>query len=545
MRLAHLATLAAITLLIGRVDAQTGFVFDRIMLTGETATGLEPARLDEIGPYVDIFNDDPFAAGPQIGIGGGIAIPGQVGGDGRPSTTDGFGTAVWRATGASLQLLAASGDAAPGTSGLLFGIVGMPFDHDDGIAFAATATATGSFDRAGIWSNRGGILRRLLLEGEPLAGIPAGATMHSQFAFVARGNAVVAEARWCFEGSCALRDEGLFRDRTGALQPVVVRGTQAPGISGAVFDDFSNASANTGPVHRWNAGPGGRVIFNGYVRGTRIDSGNNEGMWMETPGGLVLLAREGEAVPGLKGGWRWGAASGFQGFGDFTVMQTPAVSANGLALFGASITNRKFNRFGGVWTTKSGTVAQLVQTVRRDPFVGGQPPQNLASPAPGFPAGSYFRQVFSGRINAAGDVYLDADVVHESDPFTPTAAIFRAAPGEMTLRLFARAGGNVPGIGGATFTAIGIGHLLETGHYFWTARIEGAGVTPQNDRVAFLTHPNGTTQLILRSGSIVDGRTVSAFAQPGDPVSGGNRVEQVFEIHFADGSAGVYRLRSL
>lgn len=354
---------------------------------------------------------------------------------------------------------------------------------------------------------------------------------------------MIVEARWCVEGSCALRDEGLFRDRTGVLQPVVVRGTPAPGISGAVFDDFSSASANTGPVDRWNASPSGRVIFNGYVRGSRITSSNNEGIWMESPAALVLLAREGNAVPGLKGGWRWGALSGFQGFGDFSVMQTPALSPNGLALWGASITNRKYNRLGGVWSTRTGAVAQIVQTVRRDPFVGGQPPQDLASPAPDFPEGSYFRQVFSGRINDAGDVYLDTDVVHESDPFTPTAAIYRVRPGETAVRLFARAGGDVPGIPGATFAAMDMGRLFDTGHYIWTARIQGSGVTAANDRVAFVTSPDGSTRAVLRTGTVLDGRTVAAFAQARDPVGGGTRVEQVFEIHFEDGSAGVYRLR--
>jgi hypothetical protein len=365
---------------------------------------------------------------------------------------------------------------------------------------------------------------------------------------VARGSAILLEGRWCFEGGCALRDEGLWRDLDGSLVPLVLRGDLAPGFGrGDVFDDFGNASANTGPVHLWNGSEGGRVVFSGYVVGPRINSNNNEGLWVEGPGGLTLLAREGERVPG-KNGWRWGAMSGLRGFGDDTTMRAHILTANGLSLWGASINNHKYNRVGGVWSTRAGPVAQIVQTVRRDAGVGGQPPQTLATSAPGFPGGR-FRQVFAGRLNVRGEVYFDADVAEETDPENPNPepGIFRVPAGSSQIELFTRRSTPAPDIPGATFTEMRIGRLFDTGHYLWVGLLQGEGVDPSNDLAAFLTDPTGVTRLVCRTGDTIDiagdgqdVRVLAAFGTDTGPREGGATVEQVFEFLFRDGSAGVF-----
>ena len=80
-------------------------------------------------------------------------------------------------------------------------------------------------------------------------------------------------------------------------------------------------------------------------------------------------------------------------------------------------------------------------------------------------------------------------MVHESNPQTSTTAIRRVPPGAGTPQLFARAGAPVAAIPGATLVEAELGRLYETGHYVWTARIAGPGITSANDRVAFLTLP--------------------------------------------------------
>jgi hypothetical protein len=545
---------ACLALVSSAAEPQSRLELRKVALTGEGAPGAEPGLFDEIGTYVDIFNLSPFDGGPTVGTGGGVALVAEHGGDGLPATRDSAGSGVWRAASGVLEAVALEGDAAPGAAGATFtGFPSLsaasPGEHVDGVAFAATAAPVDGFELPGLWSTRGGSLGLLLLQNRPLAGLPPGSTASGRFAFVARGPSVLVEASWCDETVlCALRYEGLWRDVGSGLQPVVRQGQPAPGFgSGVVFDDLGNTSANTGPVHLWNGSETGRVIFNGYVRGQRIDSGNNEGLWLEGPLGLALLAREGERVPG-KTGWRWGAASGLRGFGDDTAMRAHILTTNGLALWGASINNRKYNRVNGVWSTRSGAVVQLVQTVRRDGIVG-EPPQELATPAPGFGPGHRFRQVFSGRMNTRGDVYLDADVADEADPANPNppAAIFRIPAGSPAIELVARRGGAVPGVPGATFTEMAIGRLFDTGDYLWMGRFQGEGVDASNDQGAFLTGTDGITRLVLRTGDAVDvsgdgsdTRVLASFGTDTDPRGGGAAVRQAFELLFTDGSAGVF-----
>lgn len=46
--------------------------------------------------------------------------------------------------------------------------------------------------------------------------------------------------------------------------------------------------------------------------------------------------------------------------------------------------------------------------------------------------------------------------------------------------------------------------------------------------------------MILRSGMVLEGRTIARFAASPDPRGGGQQVRQVFEVHFIDGSEGVF-----
>lgn len=545
---------ACLALTSSAAEPQTRFELRKVALTGESAPRAEPHVFDEIGTYVDIFNLSPFDGGPTLGAGGGVAFVAEHGGDGLRATRDSAGSGVWREAGGVLQAVALEGSAAPGTGGATFTgfpalIAVSPGEHADGVAFAATAAPIDGFEFSGLWSRRAGSTRLLLLQNRPLAGLPPGATASGTFAFAARGSSVLVEAGWCDATFlCAFRYEGLWRDVGSGLQNVVRQGQSAPGFgAGAVFDDLGNASANTGPFHLWNGSESGRVIFNGYARGSRIDENNNEGMWVEGPLGLALLAREGDRVPGMQG-WRWGAASGLRGFGDDTAMRAHILTTNGLALWGASINNRKYNRVNGVWTTRSGAIVQLVQTVRRD-GIPGQPPQELATPAPGFGPGHRFRQVFAGRMNTRGDVYLDADVADEADAENPSppAAIFRIRGGTSAIELVARSGGPVPDVPGASFTAMTIGRLFDTGDYVWLGRFEGAGIDGTNDQGVFLTGADGVSRLVLRSGDGVDvagdgsdERVLAAIGTDGDPRGAGGGVRQVFELLFTDGSAGVF-----
>ena len=519
-----------------------------LMLTGETAPGIEPSPIDEIGTYVDVFNTSPFQGQPILGPEGGMGIVAEHGGDGNPSTRDSIGSAVWRAAEGTLSFVTRSGEVAPGTNGAPF--FGFPefsaataFDLGDGLAFTGSIRSAENAQVFGLWSTRGG-LHKLLLQGEPLLGMPPGAGAF-QFAITGRGPAVLVESNWSCPEGCSLRDEGLWRDLDGTLRPVVKRGDPAPGFrSGDVFDDSGNASANTGPVHSWNASETGRVIFNGYVIGSRIDAGNNEGVWMEGPAGLVLLAREGQKVPG-KPGFRWGSRTGFQSFGDFDALRVPILTASGRALWGASINGGQYGDLGGLYTNRSGAIVQLLQSV----FVIGpsSPPLTVATPAPGFGPGHFFRQVFSARMTDQGEIYFDADVAHQANPQSPLPGIFRIRAGSSAITLVVRAGGPAPGLPGLTLAEASIGRLFDTGDYLWRGRLQGPGVNSSNDLALFLSDPAGVTRPLLRTGDTIDVqgdgsdlRVLAGFDPAEGPRGGGAVVQQAYELLFGDGSAGVF-----
>jgi hypothetical protein len=520
----------------------------KVLLTGEPAPGVGPDLVDEIGTYVDVFNTSPFQGQPILGPHGAMGIVAVYGGDGNPETRDGIGSAVWRAVDGTLSFVTRSGELAPGTNGASFfgfpeGSAGTAFDLGDGLAFTGSIRSAEDAQVFGLWSTRGGV-HKLLQQGEPLLGMPSGAGAF-QFATAGRGPAVLVEANWSCPEGCSLRDEGLWRDLDGTLRPVAKRGDPAPGFrSGDVFDDSGNASANTGPIHSWNGSETGRVIFNGYVTGPRIDAGNNEGIWMEGPAGLVLIAREGQKVPG-KSGFRWGSRTGFQSFGDFDALRVPILTASGRALWGASINSGQYADLGGLYTNRSGTVVQLLQSV----FVIGSssPPLTAATPAPGFGPGHFFRQVFSARMTDEGEIYFDADVAHQSSPQSPLPGIFRIRAGSNAITLVVRAGAPAPGLPGLTLAEANIGRLFETGDYVWRGRLQGPGVDAGNDLALFLTDPAGVTRPLLRTGDSIDVqgdgsdlRALAGFDASEGPRGGGTVVQQAYELRFADGSAGVF-----
>ena len=545
------AVVGVLCLVASAYGQSPAFTLNKLLLTGDLLPSGE--RVDEIGAYVDAFNPDPFDGAPELSDQGGASVVVLLGGDGNRATRDSTGSGVWRWTPSGASIVTRTGEVAPGTTARTFLgfpqlFAATPFDTVDGVAFPGTVDSADGAGRTGLWSSRSGDLHKVLLEGEPLPGTPAGSTA-SGFAFVGRESSIVVDAAWCEASGCSLNFEGLFRDRDGIFAPVVLGGEPAPGMPrGVVFGDSGNASANTGPIDVWNASPAGRVIFTGVVVGPRIGEKNNEALWVEGVSGLTLLAREGEKVPG-KPGYTWGSATGFRSFGDFTVMRAHILTRSGAALWGASVNTRKYNRLGGVWTTRSGAIVQLVQTVFLFSTASSEPPQTLASPAPGFGDGFRFRQVFSGRMNDAGEVYLDADVVHEDQPTGPVGSgIFRIPSNSSAIELLARRGGPVPDVPGAVFAEIAIGRLFDTGHYIWTARLAGDGVTSANDLGAFVTH-GGVTNLLFRSGDALDVsgngtdvRTIASFHAASDPRPAGAPVRQVFEVLFTDGSAGIFLL---
>ncbi len=76
------------------------------------------------------------------------------------------------------------------------------------------------------------------------------------------------------------------------VTPILHTGDPAPGIAGATVVWVGKPQIDAG----------GAVSFEGFIAGDGVDPSNNLVLWYGPPGGLAVVAREGDQVPGLPAG---------------------------------------------------------------------------------------------------------------------------------------------------------------------------------------------------------------------------------------------------
>ena len=88
----------------------------------------------------------------------------------------------------------------------------------------------------------------------------------------------------------------------GQLRTVVVTGQEAKGVTDAQFQGFSTTWFETlgssTRVRNFELNDRGRVAFSGILEGAGVQDNNDEGVWYEQDGELVLAVREGDQAPG-------------------------------------------------------------------------------------------------------------------------------------------------------------------------------------------------------------------------------------------------------
>lgn len=85
---------------------------------------------------------------------------------------------------------------------------------------------------------------------------------------------------------------GVFVAQPGMMATLHARrGDAAPGAGGAVFSSFFGETVNGG----------GRLLFRATLAGPGVNARNNQGLWSTHTGALSLVARSGDAVPGMPG----------------------------------------------------------------------------------------------------------------------------------------------------------------------------------------------------------------------------------------------------
>jgi hypothetical protein len=447
-----------------------------------------------------------------------------------------FGQAIYRSVAGVTELVFKSGDPSPGNGApfTLFPYVPQtPLIHAGRATFAGNVKDPEVVSRDGLWSDRFGGFERLLLTGDRLPGMPAGTEL-AGFSASIRGDLVLARGRFAEGSNLPAANEGLWRNRTGPWELVMIRGMQAPGLGGAVFE--ADPTGAYGPLFFHTARGDGSVLAQAWVRGRGIDAKNDEALWIETGRGLEILVREG-ARAGGQGKTTFGPASSTPTFGADGENLTPAINDLGWVAFGAILRSGK-TRWNSVWAQRGGSLELVAR--------GGLPISGYGEgdPAPGLPAGATFAAFDGSALNQDGTLAFQGFADEHGSIFALTEAIWWDEPGALTL--VAAAGRPVPGAPGAAYGDLTLEGLTDAGVLHFTAALTGSGVTAANDVALLRVTPDGAVALVLREGDVVevrDGsgqgtlRTVAGFTFGPGVVTAGRAAARV---SFTDGSGGVY-----
>ena len=451
------------------------------------------------------------------------------------------------------ELVAATGDSAPGVPGAKFSAFGNPAINNPGyVAFPAAleigpggATASGD---DGIWAeNSSGGLDLIALSGSAAPG--TGAVFSSLGNPVYNNNAEVGFAGTLGLGNGAnLTDAiGIWSTSGGSLALLARKGGQAPGYpTGATFGSFDaialpdkggvillatlNTNGTAGVTARndqgiWagNSTSDLQLIvkegdtYNGktlagieflpalpYVSGQTRSfaqgtgdfvfkgtfSDKSTGILMVAGGSLKSVVASGDAAPGVIGG-------------EFSAFSDPAINANDHVAFAgtlmtgaAGVTSSKVT---GIWAdNSSGTLQLIARTGNAAPGTDGTF-ISLSDPIYNDNEAVAFRGVLklgSGQA-AAGTA----------------AVVWSNSSG--ALSLVGRQGSQAPGCpAGVTFGGFTSLALPDQGGVVFLATLNSnaAGVTQANTMGIWAVDTNGKLQLIVREGDILDGKTITGLS---------------------------------
>ncbi len=199
--------------------------------------------------------------------------------------------------------------------------------HDETLSTTLGTTPATTADDKVLLVTTAGVHDILMREGDPAPGT-AGALFGTPT--IAQG--FTASARAAFHASttggdtvAGVNDHAWFEGGVGNLQMIVRRGDAAPGAAvGETFASLASSGSYT---------DAGGVAFVGFLTGPNVTTANDAGIWAGRAGTLQLIAREGDAAPGIPGG-TIGSAGG-QGIVNGT--GTPVMNERGQILFQVTV----------------------------------------------------------------------------------------------------------------------------------------------------------------------------------------------------------------
>jgi hypothetical protein len=324
-------------------------------------------------------------------------------------------------------------------------------------------------------------------------------------------------------------DNAIFAPTPAGLDIVAREGSAAPGaLDAAVYSVFEDPVLNDLDEIAF------RATLRTGLGGTPVGFGNDGALFGPTPGGLGLIAREGDPVPGASDG------------ADFGLIARPSLNSAGEVAFYSIL----LNTFGGTERAVVGpTAAGLGLIARRGDI------------APGAGGDVYNDFTPTVLLNEQGQVAFKSQLRSASGASVPNAdAIF--GPTEAGLALIAREDDPAPGVADDAL----FGNLTDTmtmnavGDLVFDAVLRDGpsnSVNAANDRGIFVySHFTDSLHLLFREGSLFDlgdgnylgprMRTIESWelvtgsgGGDGLPRSLNDRGQLLLELDFTDGSSAL------
>jgi hypothetical protein len=448
--------------------------------------------------------------------------------------TAGSLTGIWTEGSNGLAPVVLQGAAAPGVSGAIFDAVTTgPWAAGDGelLIFGRLLAGTGGVTTSsdyGFWLRGGGAPNLVARENNPVPGMPPAArfnTLSAVATLEAGGNYVYAATLKTNSslGITTANDTGLW-GTFGASQRMLLReNDSAPGAPGGVFDTLTSARLTSNGAGQFGLTCGMKVAGS-------VTNANRYGLWLRDSLQVGLVARGGNAAPGTGAGVVFAQPLDPALDGSFAFRSTLSTGSGGVTQSNDT----------GLWLLEEGTVSLLARE---------------GSQAPGIPAGGLFAGLTEGAaVNSAGDLAFRATLTNGGGvkSFNNAGVWIRSHFTGGTVALAARKGSIAPGAGAGTFASFDYPFIADDGREAFTATLTGntaAGVTTANDRGLWMRSAAGQLVLVLREGAAFtlapdSTRTVSAVTLPVTRTSGRTPLSAdgrlLILIGFSDGTTALY-----
>lgn len=366
----------------------------------------------------------------------------------------------------SSSVVAYTGQSAPETAGPTFLLLFTPSISRDGdVAFRAQLTGAGvhSGNNAGIWRQSGGPVALLLRTGDPTP--IAGSTWSTPLGDP-NAQEVSGSARAAFNAFLLGSPSGtsLWSEPPGGLRLVAIQNGVAPGIAGATFSLL--------PSGKQMFDDSGQVLFAARVTGGGSTAANDSGLWLDNGTTTTLVAREGDAAPGMPGGTL--LADEFPAFG------AAPLAPGGITAFLQTVLVGGVFKVG-LWSTHGGTLGL------RAAEDGG---------APGLAGNEHLGALSQLRGNRDGRITFVAPIENQFGGVVATGLWGSDPAGNLTLML--RRDEGEPGLHPLAIVAVlaDNGLLYLVGSRFDSAIASHAGV--------FAAGPSGWRELVRQGDRVAD-----------------------------------------